>query len=59
MKKVDPFLRERLVCPTCRGELDDVPSGLRCAAEEKIYPVVDGVPHLVTELAHRESKSAR
>ncbi len=59
MKTIDPFLRERLVCPTCRGALDDVPSGLRCAAEKKVYPVVEGVPHLVAELAQVESKSPR
>jgi len=56
LNAIDPFLRERLVCPTCRGELEDVPGGLRCAAEKKVYPVVDGTPHLVAELARSEPR---
>ena len=55
MNGIDPLLRKHLVCPTCRGELEDVADGLRCPAEGKIYPVVDGVPHLVAELAKRDT----
>ncbi len=54
LNDIDPRVRERLVCPTCRGELEDVPNGLRCAAEALVFPIVDGIPHLVAELSKRE-----
>jgi len=56
---IDPRLRKHLICPTCRGELEDVADGLRCATEHKTYPVVDGVPHLVAELAKRDISPGR
>ncbi|HMV69692.1 MAG TPA: Trm112 family protein [Myxococcota bacterium] len=56
--QVDPALRALLVCPECRGELDEVEGGLGCPACARTYPVVDGVPWLVAELA-RPSSDAR
>lgn len=50
---LDPELRALLVCPRCRGELLDVPRGLLCRADEVVYPVVEGVPHLIEERALR------
>jgi SAM-dependent methyltransferase/uncharacterized protein YbaR (Trm112 family) len=40
---IDPWLRERLVCPRDHGPLSDANGALRCAAGH-VYPVVDGVP---------------
>lgn len=48
---LDPEVRALLVCPLCRGELTDVERGLLCPGDELVFPVVEGVPHLVRELA--------
>ena len=48
---IDAEIRAILVCPICRGELVDVPRGLTCPSDGLTFPVVDGVPHLVQELA--------
>ena len=50
---LDAELRAILVCPRCRGDLLDVPRGLLCPADAVVYPVVDGVPHLIEERALR------
>ncbi|MEZ4319137.1 MAG: Trm112 family protein [Myxococcota bacterium] len=46
-------LRALLVCPVCKGDLDDVPDGLRCPADRLVYPIVDGVPWMLPERAKR------
>lgn len=56
---LDPRLRGLLVCPSCRGELEERDDLLICTAEGLIYPVVEGVPHLVPELARREPRRAK
>ncbi len=43
---IDPWLRERLVCPRDRGPLIDSNDALQCA-EGHTYPVEDGVPVLL------------
>ncbi len=48
---LDPTLRALLVCPRCRGELEDRADGLWCGADGLWFPVSDGVPYLVEELA--------
>lgn len=48
---LEPSLRALLVCPRCRGELEDRAGGLWCAPERLWFPVEDGVPYLVAELA--------
>jgi uncharacterized protein YbaR (Trm112 family) len=53
--KVEPWLRAQLLCPACRGELDDVADGLACGACGLTYPVVDGVPWLTAEQAKLSS----
>ena len=53
--ELDPELRQLLVCPLCRGELEDHDRGLRCPRDRLIFPVHDGVPYMVRELAARES----
>ena len=50
---VPEHIRALLVCPSCRGELTDEPGALICEGERLKYAVVDGVPHLVKELAKR------
>lgn len=45
-------IRASLVCPRCRGSLEDRNGGLYCAACAHVFPVVDGVPHLVRERGH-------
>lgn len=54
-----PWVRAMLVCPQCRGELEDRTDALWCAACRLRYPVVDGSPWLVPELATREHESPR
>ncbi len=50
---VDPVLRALLVCPACRGELEDLPQGLGCRGCALIYPVVDGRPWMLPERARK------
>lgn len=54
---IQPWLREILRCPQCKGELGDATgtSGaeLHCDACSLAYPVEDGVPVLLVDLAHR------
>jgi uncharacterized protein len=49
--KLDAELRSILVCPACRGELDDVVEGLCCPTCALLYPVVDNIPNLLAEEA--------
>ncbi len=53
-----PELRKRLVCPLCRGELEDRPRGLACRPCQRLFPVVDGVPWLVPEHARKLAREA-
>lgn len=48
---IDPELRALLVCPLTRGELVDVERGLYSPQADVVFPVVDGVPHLLKECA--------
>lgn len=50
---LEPRVRALLVCPRCRGELEDAASGLRCRPCRRLYPVIDGVPRLAPEEARR------
>jgi uncharacterized protein YbaR (Trm112 family) len=58
---LDARLRQLLVCPACRGDLQDCEAEdgpvLRCVACALDYPVVDGIPHLVSELARGAPES--
>ncbi|MEO5745506.1 MAG: Trm112 family protein [Terracoccus sp.] len=65
---IDSWLREILRCPQCKGELTDAgPSGgsavaagsegtagaeLHCGTCSLAYPIENGVPVLLIELAH-------
>ncbi len=52
---IEPWLRDILRCPRCKGELADVegPKGseLQCASCQLGYPIEDGVPVLLVDLA--------
>lgn len=52
-REVDAELRALLVCPLCRGELEDRPDALVCRVDRVAFPVVDGVPYLIRETARR------
>ncbi|MEO6997094.1 MAG: Trm112 family protein [Terracoccus sp.] len=61
---IDPWLREILRCPQCKGELADAGSEgakgsegsagaeLNCDTCSLAYPIENGVPVLLIELAH-------
>lgn len=53
---VDPRVRPLLVCPSCRGQLDEGPGVLICPAEGLAYPVRDGVSILLPEKADKVPK---
>ena len=42
-------IRDNLVCPICRGELEDRRRGLYCINDARLYPVVKGVPYMTME----------
>lgn len=49
MSPVDPRLLPVLVCPKCRGKLEEIEAGdeLLCRACCLAYPVRDGIPVLL------------
>lgn len=62
MSSIEPWLREILRCPVCRGELIDAtgPDGgaeLQCAQQcdtagvRRGYPITDGIPVLLADEA--------
>ena len=56
---IDSELRSILVCPICRGDLRDVERGLLCAADDVVFPVVDGVPMMLKELSVKPTDAER
>jgi uncharacterized protein YbaR (Trm112 family) len=52
-KKLDPALRPHLVCPLCRGELEDQQEAggawLVCRPCGRRFPIERGIPRLVME----------
>jgi len=44
---------ELLVCPKCRGELFRVDAGLACQTCELVYPILNGVPLMLTARAKK------
>jgi uncharacterized protein YbaR (Trm112 family) len=51
MRRARPVWVDVLVCPECRGVLREVGEGLVCERDGRLYPVVDGVPHMTLEEA--------
>jgi uncharacterized protein YbaR (Trm112 family) len=48
-------LKEILVCPNCRGELEELEaeSKLRCQSCGLVYPVNDGIPVMLIDEAEK------
>jgi len=46
---LSPRLLDLLVCPICRGALDEASGGLDCRGCGRSYAVTDGIPRLVPE----------
>jgi len=44
----DPSVLDQLACPACLGELRLEDTRLRCAACGHAYPIVDGIPVLIS-----------
>ncbi len=61
MALLSPLLREVLVCPVCRGELeeDEARSLLRCAKDGLEFPVRDGIPMMLVETEETVAVEAR
>jgi hypothetical protein len=47
----DPAALAHLACPACHGDLRMEDSRLICAACNRRYPIVDGIPALTVERA--------
>jgi hypothetical protein len=45
---IDPRLLEIMVCPDCRGRVQEVDDGIRCRECGRTYPV-RGVPVMLVE----------
>lgn len=52
---LDATLKELLVCPQCRGELEERRDGLLCAREGLLFPMRDGLPVMLLEEATKIS----
>jgi uncharacterized protein len=48
---IDKELLEILVCPACRGPLEQKPEALRCGQCRRVYPIRDGIPILLVDEA--------
>jgi hypothetical protein len=44
-------LRELLACPACHGDLRIDSDRVVCASCRRSYPMIDGIPVLIAELA--------
>lgn len=55
---MNPELLNLLACPTCRQELAEIKSALRCTACGARFPVVDGIPVFRSDAANVTTVSA-
>jgi uncharacterized protein len=57
MPLLDPFLKEILICPQCRGALEEreAESKLFCAHCELLFPVKGGLPNMLLEEAENSN----
>ncbi len=55
---LDKELLEILVCPKCKGKVEEVRkgAGLKCGKCKLIYPVKDGIPDMIIEDAEKADK---
>ncbi len=51
--EVNPLIRGLLICPKCRGELQDMLDGLGCHSCELLFPVRNGVAVMLTARAKK------
>ncbi|MEO6512482.1 MAG: Trm112 family protein [Nocardioides sp.] len=51
--KIDPALRELIVCPACHAELRDGDDELICTGCGLVYPVRDDIPVLLVDEARQ------
>jgi uncharacterized protein len=51
----DQRLLEELACPACHGALRLIPSvpQIECVSCKRLYPLVDGIPVLISERSTR------
>ena len=47
----DPSVLASLACPACHGGVALVEGSLVCQTCARVYPIVDGIPILITERA--------
>lgn len=45
-------LADRYVCPVCRGKLLSRSDGLACTGCDRVYPIIDGIPVLLSDGIH-------
>lgn len=50
---IEDWLREILRCPQCHGTLADAPERLVCTECGLRYPIIDGIPVLLTSDAEQ------
>ena len=48
---IDKTLLSMLVCPKCKGSLEQVGDELICEKSQLAYPIQDGIPVLLVEEA--------
>jgi len=48
---VPPELMAILQCPVCRSPLEESDQGIVCTGCGRIYPVQDGIPHMIVDEA--------
>ncbi|HXP59022.1 MAG TPA: Trm112 family protein [Dongiaceae bacterium] len=53
----DASILDQLACPACLGDLRLDGQRLVCAACGRIYPIVDGIPVLIVDMAIGEDRS--
>jgi uncharacterized protein YbaR (Trm112 family) len=51
---VFPAIKDQLACPACRGPLSIVADRLACTSCPRTYPIVDGIPILISEDSKRD-----
>lgn len=54
--KMRAFLSDLLVCPLCRGELEERQAEYRCRGCHKTYPIRNGIPRFLSDLSDGEQQ---
>ena len=57
---IDPELMEILVCPNCRGEVEEQGDAIVCVGECGYrYPIRDGIPVMLIDEAERPAAGTK